>query len=139
MIVNDLTEIKLFNVSKRGIPNEEKIALRVNESINLGQYGILIGIRLPSTNGAVPLRDNMFWFGDLWVKKDDWIFIFTGSGERRSIKTDDNKNDIHIGFWGKDKTIMADPQVVPILFKIESVVLPELPEDKPQYKSLATY
>ena len=33
---------------------------------------------------ATPIRDNLLWFGDGLVNKDDWIYVYTGPGEARS-------------------------------------------------------
>ncbi len=66
MIVDLITELSA-GVFDRGIANKERIVLFVNESVNLGQYGLMIGIR-GGDGGAFPIRDNMLWFGDAIVQ-----------------------------------------------------------------------
>ena len=63
MILSDINELSVISILNNGIPNEECIAIKVNQNINLGQYGIMLG-SFNADNTATPFRDNMFWFGD---------------------------------------------------------------------------
>ncbi|MGZ8947797.1 MAG: hypothetical protein ACXW1W_20515 [Methylococcaceae bacterium] len=128
MIVDQITEITLMGILDRGIPNKECIAMQVKDRVNLGQYGIMLGVYSESKL-ARPFQDNLFWFGDGLVEEGDWIFINTGDGEPRTSETIDKQNSIYSLFWKKKNTIFANTNIVPILFKIEAVNILEPPID----------
>ncbi|MGD9161987.1 MAG: hypothetical protein PVG39_26485 [Desulfobacteraceae bacterium] len=134
MIVSDITELKVITVIERGIPNEECIAILANERINLGQYGIMLGV-YTQLNAAIPFRDHLFWFGDGFINKGDWLFIYTGMGEARTSKTIDGNNNIYTIFWGKPKTIFADSNIVPLLFRVDAVDVLSPPENQLQIEN----
>lgn len=131
MIVSDIEELSVVTIIKNGIPNEECIAIKVNLDVNLGQYGIMLG-RFNADNTATPFKDNMFWFGDGIVKKGDWLFIYTGSGKPTQVKDSNNTNQLYSLYWGKEKTMFANTNVVPILFRVDAVDVLMPPADVPQ-------
>lgn len=62
MIVGMLNELTVISILNRGLPNQESIAIRVNDSIDLGQYGIMLGM-YSHLKLAMPFQDSLFWFG----------------------------------------------------------------------------
>jgi hypothetical protein len=134
MIVSDLRELTIMAVLDRGVPNEECIAIQAHERINLGQYGIMLGVYAP-LNSATPFKDHLFWFGDGFIEEGDWVFIYTGMGEPRKSKTNDGVNSIFTIFWGKPKTIFANTIVVPVLFRVDAVYVLSPPENLPQIQN----
>lgn len=130
MIVNTITALSIVTVLERGVPNKESIAIQVLESINLGQYGIMLGTYAQS-GMATPFQDNLFWFGDGIVESGDWIFIDTGKGEPTQCKASDQHN-IFTLFWNKPTTIFARTSIVPMLFRVDAVDVLEPPSDLPQ-------
>ena len=130
MIVADLKELTIMAVLHRGIPNDECIAIQANERINLGQYGIMLGAYAQSKS-AIPFIDHLFWFGDGFIEKEDWLFIYTGKGEPRMTTAPEGHNIFTI-FWGKPTTIFANTNIVPLLFRVDAVDVMMPPEDRPQ-------
>ena len=131
MIVNALNELTIISILDRGVPNQECIAIKVNEKINLGQYGIMLGMYSHSKL-AMPFQDNLFWFGDGYVDKGDWIFVYTGDGEPKSLQTKDKLKNIYSLFWAKQNTVFANSNIVPLLFKVDAVDVFAPPENVPQ-------
>lgn len=131
MIVGDITELSIATVLDRGTPNRESIAIHVHERVNLGQYGIMLGT-FAQSGMARPFQDNLFWFGDGFVEKGDWIFVNTGAGEPRKSRTNDQQNDVFSVFWNKRTTVFAKSNIVPILFRIDAVDIVNPPDDVPQ-------
>lgn len=131
MIVNNLLELTINSVIKRGTPNEECFAIQVNQNINLGQYGIMLG-QYSGGNSAVPFRDNLFWFNDGIVKSGDWLFIYTGSGTPTQTKAANGINDLYSLFWGKPHTVLIDTNIVPMLFRVDAVNVAQPPVNLPQ-------
>ena len=134
MIVSNLAELEVIAILERGVPNDECIAIRANERTNLGQYGVMLGF-YSQHNATLPFRDNLFWFGDGFIEKDDWVFIYTGIGEPRKSKTKNGANNIYTIFWGREKTVFANTNIVPLLFRVDAVDILLPPEDLPQIEN----
>jgi hypothetical protein len=124
IILEHLEEITVQDVIDRGIANKERIALRVNTSVNLGRYGLLIGIRGSTDGEAWPINDNFFWFGEGIVMPGDWIFVYTGPGQPRKDKLPNTEQYLYTLHWGKKTTVFADMNLVPILFRMDGVRVP---------------
>ena len=132
MIVDLLKEMRIISILHRGVPNRECIAILVNEDLNLGQYGVMLGTHSSETGGALPFNDNLFWFGDGKLEKGDWIFIYTGSGV--PTKNEDTETDTYNYsiFWGRLNTVFANTAIVPLLFRSDAVDVLQPPLDVPQ-------
>ena len=131
MIVATITELEVIAIVERGVPNKESIAIKAKESVNLGQYGIMLGTYSHS-NAAFPFQDILFWFGDGLVENGDWIFVNTGEGRATSSKTFDQQHNVYSLFWGKRTTVFANSHVVPILFRVDAVHVLSPPTNLPQ-------
>lgn len=131
MIVSPVTEITVAGVFDRGVPNQERIALLVNEALNLGQYGLMIGVR-SHDGSAFPIRDNLFWFGDGLVKRGDWLLIYTGPGEPKATNLPNTEEHIYTLHWGRAETILHIRDFVPILFRVDAVLVPQEIASLPQ-------
>lgn len=107
-------------VLDRGMANKECIALRVNRSVNMGQFGLMIG-RHSQDNSAVPYFDNLFWFGDAILEPGDWLYVYTGSGTANRIEADSGEYNIYYLYWGRPTTLFAESTLTPILFRVDAV------------------
>jgi len=131
MIVGTITELEIFQVYDRGIVNKECIGIRVNETVNLGQFGVMVGVT-GNVMGATPVRDFMFWFGDGVIQAGDFIFVYTGPGSAKWWRAEGKAYTVYSLHWGRNTTILANPQVVPFLFKVEAVQIPQPPRQLPE-------
>lgn len=130
MIIYSIDELQLVGVFDPGVANLERIVLRVAERIDLGHYGLMLGVR--GTEGAAfPLRDNLLWFGNGWVNKDDWLFVYTAPGEGRVTNLPNADSKLFSIHWGKKQTVFQNRDLLPILFRMDGVQvltgLPSLP------------
>lgn len=131
MIVNQLSELEIVGVYDRGVPNKERIVVVVEETVNLGQYGLMIGVR--AANGlALPIRDNLFWFGDGIVNKGEWLVIYSGPGKPMVTEMPDSTDKVYSIHWGRENTMLANPLLMPILFRADAVQVLTDPVDLPQ-------
>lgn len=117
MILSGIPELTLFGVYDRGVPNQERIAIAVNTYVEMGQFGILLGVA-QQDGQAVPIRDNFLWFGTGTVARGDWIFIYSGPGEPRVSEVPNTTNKIYTIHWGRSATILGEPTITPILFRV---------------------
>ncbi|MEO1020724.1 MAG: hypothetical protein AAFY56_24060 [Pseudomonadota bacterium] len=131
MIVGDITELSIVKVLDPGVPNKECVAIQVNENLNMGQYGLMLG-HYAQNRRAHPYWDHMYWFGDAILNAGDWVFVYTGSGTVNTAKASNDINDVYYLYWGKSSTVFADSIVVPILFRIDAVDVAEPPPNLPQ-------
>ena len=123
MIVDTITELVVVGVYDRGKPNLERIILRANELINVGQFGLMLGIG-QQEGAAIPIRDNLYWFGDGYVTTGDWVFVYTGPGENRIDDVPGSTEKIYSLHWGRPQTILTHSGIVPILFRVDGVNIP---------------
>ena len=125
MILDLIDEITILDVIDRGVANMERIALRINAGVNMGQYGLLIGVR--SQDGAAwPLADNFYWFGEGLVVPGDCIFVYTGPGQPRKEKLPNVEQHIYSVHWGRKNTVFVNKNLAPILFRMDAVMVPPL-------------
>jgi hypothetical protein len=127
----DIPELELYPVDDRGKPNSERIAVLVRETTDMGKYGIMLGHK-NSDGSATPFQDNMFWFGPGTVHPGDWLLVYTGKGEAKSVDWEQPETKLHTVHWGKEKTIFANTNLVPILFRMDAVNIGKSPADLPQ-------
>ena len=131
MIVGNVTELEIVGVFDRGLPNKERIIIYVNDSTNMGQYGIMLGIRTQNAM-ATPIADQLFWFGDGIVAKDDVLFIYTGPGVFQHSPFPNSTSTGYSLHWGKASTVLANSTIVPILCRIDAVHIQPDKVDRPQ-------
>ena len=122
MIVGLVTELAVVGVFSRGVPNEERIIIRANQTVQMGQYGLMIGVKL-GQGFASPVRDNLLWFGDGIISKGDWIFVYTGPGNPRVTNLPNSPEKLYSIHWGRKTTFLASNDLVPILFRVDAVQL----------------
>jgi len=133
MIVNSMTEISLYGIFDRGKANQERIVIRANETTNAGRFGIMVGVYQATTDEgglATPIHDNLFWFGDGILNKDDWIVVYTGPGVPQHTKLSDSNEVAYVLHWGRTKTIFNTNLIVPILFSLDGVDIRKLQESE---------
>lgn len=123
MILQSISELSVVGVHDRGIPNQERIVISVNQPVNLGQYGIMIGVKGAAGTGF-PVKDNLLWFGDSIVFQGDWIFVYTGPGVPKASDLPNVTSKLYAIHWGRQTTILNNQELVPILFRVDAVQVP---------------
>lgn len=131
MIVGAIDAIQLVCVLERGIPNKECIAFKVLESVDMGQFGVMLGVSLPS-GYANPIRDALYWFGDGLASVGDWILLYTGGGEPRVTPDTDDGTKTYVLHWGRSATLFANSAIVPVLFRVDAIQVGRPALDKAQ-------
>lgn len=126
MILPSITELLLVGVYERGIPNKERIVFRAASAVEMGRFGIFLGVKT-APGQALPIRDNFFWFGNGFVNMGDWVFVYTGPGTPRVAQLPNANEKLYTVFWGRNQVILHEPNVVPILVRMDAVTV-----DNPQ-------
>jgi len=123
MILETLTELTISSISDRGIPNEEKMLIEVNQDTDMGKYCVLLGI--DGGDGYIrPINDNLYWFGNGQVYKGDWIFLYTGQGEPRTTDIPNQLQKMYSLHWGRDFTLLNDVNIVPAIIRADGIRMP---------------
>lgn len=121
-----IEELQIFGVYDAGIPNLERIIVRAIQQVDLSSYGLMLGIR--GHNGsAVPVRDNLLWFGHGIINRDDWLFVYTAQGQTRIIDVPNTAERIISIHWGRSTTLFNGPEFLPILFRLDGIQFPFSP------------
>lgn len=95
--------INIFTISDAGIPNQERLVLKVWGFDNLGNY-IVFNTQKSILGGFSSSPKNVFWFPDKNVKIGDLIVLYTKKGvPSQSINKDGSTT--HFYFWGQEKTL----------------------------------
>jgi hypothetical protein len=106
LIINDVMD--------RGIPNLERIPIRVTQDYHLQNVWLGLGLK-QSTNDMLPINDNLLWLGAGWVKAGDWIFVYTGKGEPKRNQLPNQENSIYTIHWNRSEVIFSSAELFPYL------------------------
>lgn len=117
-----LAELEITGVWERGIPNRERIAIKVKEPLDLSNYILVLGIPI-AEQIAVPLEDHAFYFGKETIYPPHWIIIYTGPGDRKLTHMQDSREPALVLHWGKPTTILNDERIVPVLISFEGILV----------------
>jgi len=101
-----------------GIPNEERIILRPTRVVNLRGFGIAVGVAV-NENSAMAIHDNIFWFPEMVVEPNAWLFIYTGKGTFRQSTA--GGSPAIVFHWQRATTLFGREELVPVLFQAMNV------------------
>jgi hypothetical protein len=120
--------IEIFGVYDRGIPNLERIVLRVNGAIDLTQYFVFLGFRAPlNADLIIPMPDQFIWLGQTFIDTPGWVFIFTGGGKPGVSQEQNTKEPVHSLYWNKPQTCLGHQDIVPALAHFDHLIIGNKP------------
>jgi len=119
----EISELTVWGVFDAGMPNLERIVIQANEIVDLANYGLMLGVR-GQGGSALPVRDNLLWFGHARLNPGDWVFVYTAAGDARVHEVPNNSELMYSLHWGKKVTIFNSPELVPMLFRMDGVQMP---------------
>jgi len=131
-VLPDIPELQMIGVLDRGQANKERIVLKPKMALDIGNYAVLVGLRTPTANFIMPLRDHLFWFGSGLVYPSDWLFLYTGHGVPSRLPYEPESGHLLTIYWGRDETVFHDPQVVPAIVKFSNILIEQRPQPQPQ-------
>jgi hypothetical protein len=118
-----IPELQLLGVFDPGVPRRERIVLKVEAQIDIGWYAIILAIRGQPSGHIAPLRDSMYWIGSGSVQPNDWIFLFTGSGQQITLPAEGDHGKLFVEFWGREETVFHNSQIVPVLWRLSGITV----------------
>lgn len=99
-------KLQLIQIIDRGIPNKERLHLRVLEDANLSYY-IVFATTYLSPQAISNLQRHAYWFAPKNVKAGDEVVLYTGSGSpsESKIALGLPGRTAHFFFWGLPNTV----------------------------------
>jgi len=121
MIFPPTTELYMYGVFDRGIPNQERIVLKTQNYLNLAPYGLLL-TSLQVNGMATPIPDQFFWFGETILDPHTWVYVYTGIGVHRMTKTLVTNEPAYVAHWNRSGVIFSQDFLQPTLIRIDAAV-----------------
>ena len=137
----NLSELHLVGVADRGVPNKERIIFRPREVVELQRYFVGLGFVTDATKGLfLPHKDRIFYFPEAYPTESDWVVLYTGKGQETTSELPTTGETAHTFFWGAENVLFTQSQVIPTLFRIGALQIPEQgPLNLPGYKPAGTF
>jgi hypothetical protein len=110
-------DLKIISIHEQGKQDAEYIKLQATADCNLKYYMVCDTTYSSPTTISNKLR-HQYWFASKEIKKDDYIFLRTGSGTNRSFANNANSTT-HEFFWGLKEPIWNNTGDAGILFALE--------------------
>lgn len=128
-------DLELLGVFDRGVPYQERIVFKCKKALNLGDFGLVLGSFTGHDeargNTALPYRDTFYWFGNVEVDENTYIYLLTCDGNPRFTVTTVTKDPALVIHWGKEQTILNNESIVPILFRFSDIIIGRAQETLP--------
>lgn len=106
--------LSILDVVDRGVPNSERVPIRVEAHCALGNFWLGIGLR-QDVGRVFPINDNLFWLGNGYLTPGDWIFVYSGRGAPRRNAIPNQPNTIYTMHWNRSEVLFQSEELHPIL------------------------
>jgi hypothetical protein len=96
-----------------GILNKERIVMRVNQDLDIGDFALL---RTGYNNGTSEVTTrvyNALWFPNKMLKRGDFVVVYTKRGRSSQKEFDDHLS--HFFYWGENSSLWDKPDVAAVL------------------------
>ncbi len=112
------TDLSIIALYDGGVPNLERVCIRIPGKVNLAKYALVVGWR-NQDNVTTPMRD-FFWLGEREIEGPYILYLYTGSGVEKLGKLDNGQPYLTMHL-GSDQTLFNNQFLVPILMQIGGV------------------
>ena len=112
-------KLKLIQICDRGIPNKERLWIKVVAPTYLDYY-IVFDSSYSSPIAISTVPKYSFWFPHISVYPGDNIVLQTGSGIYSSKKDDISGTTTHCFYWGLGSVIWQDKNSCAVLIEINN-------------------
>src|SRR2546430_16625834 len=108
--------LQIIQIAERGVPNLERLYLRVLADTNLVNYAVLATTYLnPSSISNQPRHT--YWFAPQPVRAGDNVILYSGSGIQQSAITPSGSSN-HFYYWNLPKTAWGQTGECAVLFEL---------------------
>jgi hypothetical protein len=112
-------KLRIENIADRGVPNEERLHLRVIEPTNLGSHLVMSSAWVAPTavaNGSKPV----FWFPPQDVRPGDEVILYTRGGIFEQRPQTLLGPTTYFYFWGLSNTLWNNDSSCALIFDVAS-------------------
>lgn len=112
--------IQFVTIASKGVPNQERIHLRVFAEVDMAFYIVLLSVINPGNPTTVfsGLRP-AFWFPTHLVRNGDNVILYTGEGRQVSTPRADGGTD-HFFYWGLKSTMFNSHEACVVISEVNS-------------------
>jgi hypothetical protein len=119
VVVPGVAELRLFGAFDRGVPNRERITLRVQgQAVNLGNYFLLLGSQRQPYS-AMPIPNQSFWLGEMVLEPWTWLYVFTGPGSPGFTTQQETGETAYVMHWGRKGIVLREEHIVPVIMRMQ--------------------
>lgn len=111
-------KLQLIQIADRGIPNKERLWIKVLASTYLNYY-IVFDSEYLSPAGISTSPKHIFWFPNVLVNAGDNIILTTGQGVN-STETEASGIKNHFFYWELKNTIWNEKKSCAVLIEINT-------------------
>lgn len=122
--------LELRDVIDRGVPNLERIPLYATFDVTLGNYWLGLGLK-QSQESIFPINDSLFWLGNGYLEKGDWLFVYSGTGIPTTHEMPNQSNKISTLHWNKGQTLFHSAEIYPYLIAGDIRFPPSFSQENP--------
>ncbi len=97
--------IEIDSIKDSGNLEKERVIFKVTQACNLGKYIAALSVIINDTTFSSALN-NISWFPDQELKKDDLVVLYTKRGDKSSTVNEDGSNT-YFYYWGLDKSLSS--------------------------------
>jgi len=115
----DIPELTIVGVADRGIPNQERVVIRINQDVDLAQFQMFLVVYQEGV--STPVNDYSFWLTDVSVKSGMYIFLYTGVGEVKFTTVQGTNEPAYVLHWGQPQAILTDPKFRPAIVRLSGL------------------
>lgn len=118
--------LELRGILDRGIPNKERIVLRAEIPMHLGNFALICG---PATaeGGLVPSSSFFLKLDGRDLKEGTWVIVYTCPGSTRSTTIESNGDPVLVLHWDKPNTIFHAKDWTVAAIEISGISVAPLP------------
>jgi hypothetical protein len=123
VVVPVIAELRLLGAFDRGVPNRERITLRVQgQSVNLGNYFLILASQRQPYSAA-PIPNQSLWLGEMALEPWTWLHVFTGHGSPRLTTQQKTGEAAYVMHWGNRAVLLKDEHVVPVILQVGGITV----------------
>jgi hypothetical protein len=109
-------KLEIVRITDRGVPNKERLHLRVQADVSLGYYVVLDTVYTsPTSISNYP--KHAYWFPSTSVQAGDHVVLYTGPGSDSSKKNPDGTTS-YFYHWGLSTTLWADKSQCAVVLEL---------------------
>ncbi|WLH43932.1 hypothetical protein [Pseudomonas beijingensis] len=119
-------DLSILRVEAQGDEKKEYVILRAKEKCNLKEY-MIFDETFKSDGSASNKHRHVFIFPDWEVKENEYLYLFTGTGENKKGTSKDGSVASYF-YWGLNSPVWNEGGDKVHLIKVKSAIAHKIPK-----------